>query len=357
MKVLKVLLLLGVFIGWACSCKKDTENDDKDDDGPTPVTLEYPSYFPPPVDYSDNPLTEEGIDLGRHLFYDPRLSKDSTQSCASCHFQTFNFSDTAQFSTGVDGIKGDKNAMAIVNLAWQSTFFWDGREESMENQAIEPVINPIEMHETWENVIEKLKRDPVYQTKFENAFGENSINQDNAVKAIAQFERMMISANSEYDQGKLLNPPFSNFDTLELYGLEIFNNEIGDCFHCHQEPLFGAYGTLQFSNNGLDTEANLKNGRMDVTGDPLDKGKFKIPTLRNVEFSFPYMHDGRFNSLFEVIEHYNMGGHWSSTIDPNMKAVGVGKNWSQYQKDALLAFLKTLTDYDYLTDPQHDSPY
>lgn len=354
MKWSVVFSILGLVFVVAC-CKDETPPDDPS--GPTPVILEYPSYFPPPIDFSYNPLTEEGIELGRHLFYDPRLSKDSTQSCADCHFQEFNFSDFNQFSTGVDGIEGDRNAMAVVNLAWGSFFFWDGREETMEDQAEQPVINPIEMHETWENVIIKLERDPMYVKMFEDAFGANSITMENSTNAIAQFERIMVSGNSKYDKGRMMDPPFSNFDTIELYGMEIFNNEVGDCFHCHQEPLFGAYGSLQFSNNGLDVPEDLKNGRMDVTGDPNDKGKFKIPTLRNIEMSRPYMHDGRFDNLFEVIEHYNMGGHWSPTIDPNMKNVGTGKNWSQYQKNALLAFMKTLTDWDYMADPEYASPF
>ena len=357
MKKAKILSVFTFLILLIYACKEDEPSDPVDDGKPTPVTLVYPSYFPPPIDFQNNPLTEEGIKLGRHLFYDPRLSADSTQACADCHFQEFNFADFNQFSTGIDGIEGDKNAMAVANLAWQSFFFWDGREVSMEDQAVQPVLNPIEMHDTWENVVIKLKRDPAYVKMFEDAFGANSISQDNSVNAIAQFERMMVTANSKYDVGKVMNPAFGNFTAQEKMGLELFNNEIGDCFHCHAEPLFGAYGNLQFSNNGLDSAANLNVGRMAVTGSSQDKGKFKIPTLRNIEFSFPYMHDGRFSSLFEVIEHYNMGGHWSPTIDPNMKAVGVGKNWSQQQKDAMIAFMKTLTDFQFLNDTTFTSPY
>jgi cytochrome c peroxidase len=345
-----ILLTIAVFL----ACNKDqiiTEKVNKT------VALEIPSHFPPPIDFSDNPLTVKGIELGRKLFYDPRLSLDSSQSCASCHQQDVNFSDFNQFSEGVDGILGDKNAMAIVNLAWGSSFFWDGRSESMEEQAFEPVTNPIEMHETWENVVKKLKADPRYVDLFEQAFGENSITDANATNAIAQFERTMISANSKYDKGFLMDPPFANFDSLEFLGYTIFNNETGDCFHCHAEPLFGAYGTLQFSNNGLDSNLQVGSGREGVTNNPNDRGKFKITTLRNIEFSFPYMHDGRFTSLYDVIEFYDTGGNWSPTIDPNMKAVGVGRNWSPTEKAALLAFLKTLTDYEYLGDTTFSNPF
>ena len=144
---------------------------------------------------------------------------------------------------------------------------------------------------------------------------------------------------------------------MEFLGYTLFNNEVGDCFHCHAEPLFGAFGTVQFSNNGLDANLGVGDGREGVTNNPNDRGKFKITTLRNIEFSFPYMHDGRFKTLPEVIEHYNSGGKPSPTIDPNMKAVGVGKNWSPHEKAALLAFLKTLTDFEYLSDTAFADPF
>ena len=345
-----LLALVAAFI----ACNEDqiiTENVNKT------VSLDVPPHFPPTIDFSDNPLTVKGIELGRKLFYDPRLSKDSSQSCATCHQQNVNFADFNRFSEGVDGLLGDKNSMAIVNLAWGSFFFWNGRSESVEEQAFEPVINPIEMHEEWDNVVRKLKADPMYVNLFEQAFGENSITDVNATNAIAQFERTMISAKSKYDEGFLMNPPFANFDSLEFLGYTIFNNETGDCFHCHAEPLFGAFGTLQFSNNGLDSNLAVGSGREGVTNNPNDRGKFKITTLRNIEFSFPYMHDGRFTSLPEVIEFYNMGGNWSPTIDPNMKAAGVGRNWSPAEKAALLAFLKTLTDFNYLTDTTFSDPF
>ena len=305
-----------------------------------------------------NPLTKEGIRLGRHLFYDERLSGDNSQSCASCHLQESNFSDPNQFSTGIDGSVGDRNAMVIMNLAWQDFFFWDGRSFSLEDQALQPVENPIEMKTTWPEVLAKLSADPVYVKMFQDAFGPDAITKENAAKAIAQFERIMISSNSKFDRWQRGEYQFTQ---LELDGYQIFNSEEGDCFHCHGDAntgnLFGAYGDLQFSNNGLDSVLKPNTGYEVVTGDSLDRAKFKIPPLRNIEYSFPYMHDGRFNTLQEVIEHYNMGGHITYTIDPNMKAAGIGKNWSAYQKSALIAFMRTLSDDSFLNDTTFSNPW
>jgi len=324
----------------------------------TPVAFPQPSNFPKPSLPADNPLTKEGISLGRHLFFEKRLSGDNSQSCGSCHFQENNFADPRQFSVGIDGSIGDRNAMILSNLAWQSFFFWDGREQSMEIQALKPVENPIEMKANWPDVIEKLEADPFYQKLFEKAFGPNAITKENAAKAISQFERTMVSSESKYDKWKRGDYQFTQ---LEEDGYIIFNNEVGDCFHCHGDlntgNIFGAYGDLQFSNNGLDSVLKPNTGYEVVTLDSNDRAKFKIPSLRNIEYSFPYMHDGRFSTLQEVIEHYNMGGHITYTIDPNMKAAGVGKNWSQQQKNALLAFLKTLSDEAFLTDTTFSNPW
>lgn len=317
-----------------------------------------PANLPPVEMPADNPLTVEGVNLGRHLFYDKRLSGDNSQSCASCHFQESNFSDPKQFSSGIDGSIGDRNAMVIMNLAWQDFFFWDGRSTSLEDQALQPVENPIEMKTTWPEVLAKLRADPVYVDMFYKAFGPNSITKENAAKAIAQFERTMISANSKFDMRQRGEYTFT---TLEEDGYQIFNSEIGDCFHCHGDAntgnLFGSYGDLQFSNNGIDSVLKPNTGLEVVTGNSLDRAKFKIPSLRNVEYSFPYMHDGRFNTLQEVIEHYNQGGYITPTIDPNMKKAGVGHNWTSYQKSALLAFLLTLSDDSFLTDTTFADPW
>lgn len=353
-KNLLSILFIGVVV-WACNKDQIIQIPVQKQ---TTVQFPQPSNFPPVNLPPDNPLTKEGIKLGRHLFYEKKLSGDNTLSCAGCHFQESNFSDPKQFSEGIDGSIGDRNAMILSNLAWQEFFFWDGRQKSLEAQAVDPVENPIEMKSNWPDVLEKLKADPLYVKLFEEAFGPDAITKENATKAIAQFERILVSADSKYDKWQRGEYQFTQ---LEQDGYTIFHNEVGDCFHCHGDfntgNIFGAFGDLQFSNNGLDSVLTPNTGYEVVTGDSLDRGKFKIPSLRNVEYSFPYMHDGRFKSLQEVIEHYNTGGHFSYTIDPNMKAVGVGKNWTQSQKDALLAFMKTLSDTAFLTDTSFSDPF
>lgn len=358
MKKTLALLALGTIV-W--SCQKDQLDSRSADDDLDLTYIEFPKpvNFPAPDLPSDNPLTEEGVELGRHLFYEKRLSGDNSLACAGCHFQDQGFSDFNATSEGIDGVRGDKNTMAIMNLAWQEHFFWDGRANSLEEQAIEPVINPIEMHTTWTDALAKLDGDSLYEYLFAAAFGPNAINQENATKAIAQFERMIISADSKFDRWQRGEYQFTS---LEGEGYDLFMNERGNCFHCHGDyntgNLFGAYGTLQFSNNGLDSVLARNSGREAVTGDSLDRGKFKIPTLRNIEYTYPYMHDGRFQNLFEVLDHYNSGGHDTYTLDQNMRDGGVAeRNWSQAEKDALLAFLSTLSDPDFLTDSTYASPF
>lgn len=357
MKKAAVVLFLGTMFIWACQPDRFVDTP-VNGHMATPLAFPQPNFFPTPNLPIDNPLTVEGVELGKHLFYETRLSGDNSLACAGCHLQDQGFADFLPTSEGIDGISGTKNAMPIFNLAWQDHFFWDGRRNSLEEQAHDPVVDPIEMHTTWEESLAKLEQDSLYQYLFTAAFGANSFTEDNATKAIAQFERTMVSANSKFD--RWLAGTYQ-FTTLEAVGFDLFNSEQGDCFHCHGAAstgnLFGAYGTLQFSNNGLDSVLVPGSGREGVTGDSLDRAKFKIPSLRNVEYTYPYMHDGRFQNLFEVIEFYNMGGHDSYTIDPNMKAVNVGRNWSQQQKDALMAFLLTLSDPAFITDSTFASPF
>lgn len=352
--VLGVLTLLVSIL--SISCRK--ENNKSDIYTPTPYKLQVPPGFPPPILNPNNPLTVEGVELGRHLFYEKKLSRDNSMSCASCHKQEFAFSDAPnKLSKGVDGLAGTFNAMHIVNMAWLENFFWNGRSPSLEDQAFHPIVDPLEMNTTWEAVLKKLREDPKYPPMFKKAFGTEEITVERVTKAIAQFERTLISGNSKYDKWRRGETTLTE---LELFGFTMFETERGDCFHCHGSTttgnMFGAFGQLIFTNNGVEPEATMPLGRMAVTGNPADRGKFKIPSLRNVAVTFPYFHDGRFQSLQEVIEFYNMGGHPSSTIDPNMKAAGVGRNWTQYEKSALLAFLNTLTDVDFLTDPRFSDP-
>jgi len=352
-KNIAYILGLGVLL---VMCEPDPQEPTPDDptpNEPTPYAFNLPAYFPQLQQPDSNIATEEGVALGRELFYEKKLSGDNTLSCGGCHFAESGFADPRQFSPGIDGTVGDRNSMAIINLAFQDKLFWDGRDNSLEEQALEPVTNPIEMHEEWPDAIAKIANDPKYPPMFEAAFGDDEVTVARVAKAIAQFERTVISSNSKYD--RFIRGEVS-FTPSELRGLDLFNTEVGDCFHCHGDFATGFQFTDGlFHNNGLDstfTDMGLYN----VTGNPNDMAKFKTPTLRNIEYTAPYMHDGRFQTLEEVIEHYNMGGHISATIDPLMKAAGSGRNWTEQQKQDLLNFLLTLSDPDFISNPDFQDP-
>jgi cytochrome c peroxidase len=339
------------------SCKKDKVGYE-----PVPYVLDIPSHFPDMIIPSDNPMTVEGVALGRKLFYEKQLSGDNTQACAACHSPQTAFSDDNQFSTGIDGIEGNRNSMALINLGWQNFFFWDGRSATLEEQILQPVIDPVEMHDTWPNAVSKLYGSQDYRNMFYQAFGETGIDSVKVSKAIAQFLRTMISGNSKYDimykvennlslsiseQAVVISPE-------ELAGYDIFKSLNGaDCFHCHNGPLMQVQ---KFSNNGLDL-AFTDNGRGNVTGDPNDNGKFKVPTLRNIAYSAPYMHDGRFATLEEVINHYSFGVNQSSTIDPLIEfAWQGGVQLAPDEAENLLLFLMTLSDESFINNPDFQEP-
>lgn len=328
------------------SCERDVPYIKPFEYNPTFVAFEKPKNFPFPNLPADNPLTEEGIKLGKKLFYDPILSGNNTLSCADCHLQVNSFSDPNQFSIGIEGLQGTMNSSTIVNAAWNTSNFWDGRAISLEEQAFGPVTSFVELHSpSWQDVSRKIMANPEYRRLFKEAFNADIIDSLHVVRALAQFERILISADSKFD--KFLDYRAS-LTPSELRGKEIFNTEKGDCFHCHSYPLFTSNS---FHNNGLDPENEMDNGRFNVTADINDKGKFKSPTLRNIELTAPYMHDGRFQTLEEVINHYNFGGHNSSTIDPLMKKVGIGLGLSPQNKVDLINFLKTLTDTSFINNP------
>lgn len=319
---------------------------------PTPYELVIPQSFPDMPIPIDNPMTVEGVELGRALFYDPILSADNTQSCASCHEPAFSFTDNGRrFSKGIDGIEGTRNSMPVINAGWMPTLFWDGSRTSLEDQALEPVTNPIEMHQTWPEAMSKLNAHPEYPDLFFDAFGTRDIDSTLVTKAIAQFERTLISSNSKYDRyfrGEV------QLTQAESKGFEIFFTEKGDCFHCHATIL---YTDNLFHNNGLDAN-HIDKGLFEVTGNENDIGKFKTPTLRNIEFTAPYMHDGRFETLEEVIDFYSHGVQWSPTIDPLMKKVDQGGvQLTEDEKQYLLAFLKTLTDTTFINNPDYADPF
>jgi len=350
MRFLVSILFLTLLV---ISCKSGDDSGDTYE--ATPSALVIPQLFKdkliPPVIPEDNPQTVEGIALGKKLFFDPILSADGTLACAGCHNPQNAFSDSRRFSVGIDGIDGTRNSMPIFNLAWNfnEKFFWDGRALTIENQALEPVTNPIEMHNTWENATASIQADNEYPALFDAAFGTTTVTSDLTTKAIAQFVRTLISANSKFDK-YLANEV--ELTPSELNGLNVFLDEAkGDCFHCHGNPNNPLWTDNIFHNNGLD-EVITDRGLGDFTGDPRDFGLFKSPSLRNLAFTAPYMHDGRFETLDEVINHYSEGLVYSETIDPLMKTVSQGGvHLSESDKADLKAFLLTLSDPSFINNP------
>ena len=330
----------------------------------TPYNLVIPPLFPPMDIPADNPLTVEGVQLGRYLFWEKKLSADGTQSCGSCHLPEHGFSDPNRFSVGITGAIGNRQSMALVNLGWAYNYFWDGRAATLEDQVIAPVTNPIEMNNTWEAALQTLRAEPIYPPMFKAAYGTEEITQDRAAKAIASFLRTLISANSKFDRERAGTYTFT---ALEEAGFNLFLTEGGmnpntgtpwggaDCFHCHG-PAGMQMGDYLMHNNGLDRHFTADAGLAAVSGNPLDSGKFKTPSLRNIELTAPYMHDGRFQTLDEVFNHYNSGGQVSTTIDPFMEAAGGGLFLQEIDKLALIAFLKTLTDTSFIHNPAFSDP-
>jgi len=332
--------------------------------GETGVTPDAPKVYPPPdpVSFSvpgvspmkvpaNNPTTQQGVDLGRRLFHDTRLSGDNSMSCATCHQQRFAFSDGGRrFSAGIDGILGNRHTPALTNVGFATALFWNGRAPSLEEQARQPVTNPIEMHTTWPDVVARLQQDPDYPDLFGAAFGSDTISEDRIVQAIAQFQRSFVSSNSLYDRWRASSQSVAYPDDARR-GYFLFFTEVGDCFHCHNDFAF----TIQeFRDIGLDAVPD--SGLAGVTGLPQDYGKFKIPTLRNVGVSAPYMHDGRFSTLEEVLEHYNSGGHRSPNLDPFIR-FGQGLGLTTQQKSDIIAFLHTLTDSTFLDNQELSNPF
>jgi cytochrome c peroxidase len=350
-----IFIILALF-----SCRKE-----KVGFKPTPYSLIKPTHFPNMVIPDDNPLTKEGVELGRFLFYEKRLSGDNTMSCATCHMPQNGFSDANQFSVGIDGIAGTRQSMALVNLGWENFFFWDGRASSLEEQILEPVPNPIEMHQSWKDAVSKLNADVKYRNRFFRAFNEEGIDSIKVTKAIAQFLRTLVSGESKYDvmykyeNSMTLNSNeqsvLGTIDPEEWAGYDLFKSLNGaDCFHCHNGPLMQV---KKFSNNGLMPNSINDLGRAHVTNNPEDNYKFKVPTLRNIALTAPYMHDGRFTTLDEVIEHYSSGIHMNPTIDPLIEFGSQGGVQLDVQEKYLLKkFLLTLTDNNFINNPNFKDP-
>jgi cytochrome c peroxidase len=347
-----VLFLVATASATGCS-KSDPAGVEPRWPDPDPLTISTPG-FPPLPNPANNPLTRQGVALGRRLFYDPILSADSTQACGSCHRFGRSFSDSLRFSVGIDGSAGTRNASSLVNVAWLPKAFWDGRAASLEHQALEPVVNPIEMKETWPNVVRKLQRHKDYPELFGRAFGTDEITKELVTKAIAQFERTFVSHQSKFDIWlQTRDAAAAGFTAAQERGRHLFDTERGDCFHCHRVNVLATDN--DFHNIGLDsTFVDL--GRGDITGNPSDLGKFKTPTLRNVELTPPYMHDGRFNTLEEVVQHYNTGGFTTPTTDPLLRKRGVGLGLTPEEVSDIVEFLKTFTDTVFANNPDLANP-
>lgn len=318
-------------------------------------------FFPPMPHSEVNPVTIDGADLGRYLFYDPILSADSSMSCNSCHKQEYAFSDAPNtFSKGRDGVLMERNTLPLFNLAWYPSLFWDGKAASIEEQVFHPVRAHHEMNLQWNLAAERVKNSRFYKQKFKTAFGDEIIDSILIAKAISQFERTLISYRSKYDmalEGKTF------FTKEERDGLILMNDMTkGDCLHCHSTD-GDALGTVPgFSNNGLDTASAAisykDKGRGGITGQTEDAGKFKIPSLRNLMLTAPYMHDGRFKTLEEVLDFYSEGVHAGVNTDSKMgMAYKGGVHLTKEEKRQIITFLKTLTDSAFITDPAFSNPF
>jgi cytochrome c peroxidase len=303
-----------------------------------------PLDFPEPVyQYQDNPVTKEGLELGRKLFYDPMLSKDGTISCGSCHKQFAAFADLEHpVSHGIDGKLGTRNAPALVNLRWNPGFFWDGGVNHLELVPLAPITNPVEMGEELSHVIRKLNRDPKYVLAFKQVFHQDSINSQQLLRALAQFMGELVSAHAPYDQYR--NGEKEALSADQQQGLLVFEAK---CSTCHKPGLFTDHS---FRNNGLEATFSKDAGRNHITESPADLGKFKVPSLRNVALTSPYMHDGRFWTLQQVLEHYNSGVKRSATLDPVLDGTNPGIPLTETEKAQLITFLEALTDRAFINN-------
>ena len=307
--------------------------------------------FPIPKLPRDNPLLQERVDLGRQLFDETALSRDNSISCASCHLRQKALADPRRVSLGVEGRAGTRNAMPLFNLAWKSNFFWDGRAASLREQALMPIEDHSEMDEAIENVIVKLSKQQGYREAFGKAFDSSRITGERIGLAIENFLLTQTSYQSKFDRVRAGEARFSK---QERRGFELFMTEYeprsqrfgADCFHCHGGVLFSDH---QFHNNGLETAGDGDLGRFVVTRNEGDRGKFATPSLRNIALTAPYMHDGRFSNLTEVVNHYNRGIQRSPTLDANLaKHPMDGLGLSKDDVAALVAFLETLTDAQFV---------
>lgn len=347
--LLSVLLLLVLAGGWA------------DRISLTPYAFPDLRFFPKMPVPPGKTISKEAVGLGRYLFYDPILSRDCTFSCASCHNQAYAFSDAPKrFSSGIDGNLTKRNTMPLFNLAWYPSFFWDGKASTIENQVLFPVRAHDEMDLDWKTAAQRLQNIPYYRSQFSLVYGGKPIDSLMIADAIGQFERTLLSYRSKYDMvfaGK------AKFSDDEYAGFVLANDMTGaDCLHCHTTDADALGTTGKFSNNGLDGYASPAQypdqGQAAVSGKKEDAGKFKIPSLRNTGFTAPYMHDGRFSTLGQVVDFYSDSLKAGANVDSKMEfAHQGGAHLSPDEKRQLLAFLRTLNDSAFVRDPEFASPF
>lgn len=369
-KVTGILGVLAALLALAVSCSKKTSDPEPvvpPDNTPTPLQWTKPSYFPDPVyDLSKNPLTVEGVELGKFLFYDGILSRTDNIGCGTCHQQQAAFTHHGHdLSHGVDDKIGTRNAPSVQNMAWNTSFFWDGGVHDLDLVPPVPIQNKVEMDERVANVIAKLKKTPVagaakqvdYPKMFKAAFGSDSITADRMMQALSQFMMTMVSATSRYDY--FVRGDASAITAQEKDGLALFKQK---CASCHAGELFT---DQKFRNNGLTPNRINDQGRYAITLNADDRLKFKVPSLRNAGLTAPYMHDGRFTALEQVLDHYandKPGSkdsiYVSPTLDPLLNVAGKkrGISLTSAEKQSIIAFLKTLNDDDFIKDKRFSDP-
>jgi cytochrome c peroxidase len=343
----KILAALVVFISvavWIAGCKKNTIDPGKWQ----PISFNVPKGWPEPAyKFENNPLTYDGFVLGRKLFYDVRLSVDSTVSCGTCHQQFAGFAQLGHdLSHGVKDLLGTRNSPGLANMAWHTSFFWDGGVNHLENQPISPIENPVEMALPFAEAVDRVRKAEDYRSYFKNAFGDETINSQRMLRAMAQFMGAMVSADSKYDK-YVRAEAGGTLTQSELNGLTIFRQH---CATCHKEPLMSDFS---FRNNGLRPSAVNDSGRAHITKDAADLYKFKVPSLRNVALTAPYMHDGKVRTLEDAVEHYRSRIHPSETLDPLLSA---GIALTDNEKHDVVNFLKTLTDSTFIRNPLFAEP-
>lgn len=335
MKKIIVFSTLITFI--VAACNKDIVED-------TPQYQPFlPSNFPiPTYDLTTNPVTKEGFELGRTLFYDPILSLDSTISCGNCHQQSAGFTQHGHdISHGIKDRLGTRNAQPVMNMLWNKSFFWDGGVHNLDFVPINAITSPVEMEETLDGVVKKIQNYKDYSARFKTVFGSEEVTSAKMLKALSQFMAMCVSANSKYD--KWVRNEGTTLTTEEQAGLNIVKTK---CGNCHNTDLFTDHS---FRNNGLE-QTNDK-GRYSASLIDGDKYKFRVPTLRNLTFTAPYMHDGQFQTLDAVLKHYTEGVRNSATLDPVLNQNNkLGITLSESEKTQIKAFLKTLDDESFVRD-------